>query len=219
MKNYLPVFFVVWLLVLSQVSYAQSISLASNPPESDASSAPVDAADVTRRCRGEILAEMLEKARSGISKTGLMGEARLSYKELMKFMPLLVESGLLEAFNGRLHTTPLYCRMDLDALPAALDLASHHAGRTHLLIGVEFLDAMSMPAAASAICYVTGVQLSPTGRDVLESLVRDGLAAKLQNGRVERYQITPKGQEYVSRVYLNLARLTAHAGKPGNSNV
>jgi len=49
-----------------------------------------------RRDRHEIVAEILETARGGAIKTHIMYKTKLSYAQLSRYLPLLVEKGFLE---------------------------------------------------------------------------------------------------------------------------
>jgi len=49
-----------------------------------------------RRDRHEIIAEILETARGGAIKTHIMYKAKLSFAQLNKYVPLLIEKGFLE---------------------------------------------------------------------------------------------------------------------------
>jgi len=49
-----------------------------------------------RRDRHEIVAEILETARSGAIKTHIMYKAKLSYAQLNEYLLLLVERGFLQ---------------------------------------------------------------------------------------------------------------------------
>lgn len=48
------------------------------------------------RSRTDIVAEILESANSGVTKTKIMYKAFLSYTQLQEYVSLLIENGLLE---------------------------------------------------------------------------------------------------------------------------
>jgi predicted transcriptional regulator len=50
-----------------------------------------------RRSRAEVISDILEVAVEGALKTHIMYGANLSYAQLRRYLPLLLERGLLEA--------------------------------------------------------------------------------------------------------------------------
>jgi predicted transcriptional regulator len=51
---------------------------------------------VKYRSRTDIVAEILESANGGVTKTKIMYKAFLSYTQLQEYVSLLIENGLLE---------------------------------------------------------------------------------------------------------------------------
>jgi len=61
-----------------------------------------------RRDRHEILAEILEAARGGVIKTHIMYKARVSYAQLISYLPILLERGFLENAPIQKHRKTMF---------------------------------------------------------------------------------------------------------------
>lgn len=63
-----------------------------------------------RRDHHDIVAEILRAAREGSIKTHILYRAKLSYSQLQRYLPLLVENGLLRntSVKRRRRTTTVY---------------------------------------------------------------------------------------------------------------
>ena len=57
-----------------------------------------------KRTRFDIMAEILQVAKSGAKKTHIMYQCNLSYNQTQKLLPFMLESGLLRIGNSY-HTT------------------------------------------------------------------------------------------------------------------
>ena len=69
-----------------------------------------------RRSRMDIISSILEAATNGTKKTRIMYRAALNFRQMQKYVPLLVERGLLQNTKLDKHTVYKTTRKGLDFL-------------------------------------------------------------------------------------------------------
>ena len=60
---------------------------------------------MARRCRIDIIADILRAAKEGSKRTKLVYETNLNFNIFQEYFKLLIETGLLEQFNGKIYTS------------------------------------------------------------------------------------------------------------------
>ena len=60
---------------------------------------------MARRCRIDIIADILKAAKDGNKRTKLVYETNLNFTIFQEYFTLLVETGLIEQFNKKIYTS------------------------------------------------------------------------------------------------------------------